>query len=529
MKATLCLGKGGDLISVLPCLHADYIETGRKPHVIVSTKYAPILHGLDYVEPVLWSGNWQDVEGALMAAKRQYQQVIVPQMHSDSYLPRRMFPSFQLDQWDRCGRLHQWGALSLVMPRHEEKIEGRIILLGDSSESSPFLQIEDLHSALLKEFPQHRIVRLSTVRFPLLPDLLALYDAADLIVTIDTMHLHLSGASKTPVIALATDKPGRWHGSAFHPRMAAHIRYGDYELKKPYLLHIAKQCVNKSSMPWVQPAKTANEDGYNMSVMWVGDNLWKTYRYHPTKSWRTVLMLMHGGAEVQIRPPDRYDKFSVEDGRLFMHNGKPHLSCTIARSRTPGMKADPCIQGYGELQPDGKLTNWIEPKVGRNDWTSQEKNWCFFEHNGKLHVSYSLSPVHTVYELDHLGKVRNEYRSETPKCWYGEPRGGTQPIPFGNDWLKFFHSNLVNTKSDAHWNYSMGALVMQSAPPFRITKISSHPILAGSEMFNRSMHWKPKCILPYGAVRNGDGFEVGVGLNDCQCAIAYVLKEHLNL
>lgn len=528
MKRAYCiLGKAGDLVSVLPCFHADFIETGNKPHVIVATKYATILHGLNYVEPVTWSGDWQDVEGALLSAKRHYREIVVPQMHSESYLPKRMYPSFQLDQWHRCGRLRQWGTLPLVMPRHEEKIDGKMILLGDSSESSPFPHVEDLHSTLVKEFPQHRIVRLSTVKLPLLADLLALYDAADLIVTIDTIHMHLTGASKTPVIALATDKPGRWHGTAYHPRMAAHIRYGDYELKKPYLIHVARQCVNKSPTPSVEYVETA-KPGYNMSIMRVGDNLWKTYRYHPGASWRTELMLM-ANSEVPIVPPAKYSNFSIEDGRLFMFKGKPHLSCTVARSRMPGMKADPCIQGYGELQSDGRIVNWIEPQIGRNDWTSQEKNWCFFEQAGKLHVSYSLAPIHKVFELDHKGHIRNEYRSESPKCWYGEPRGGTQMLEHGEHWLKFFHANLVNPKSDAHWNYSLGALVMQSAPPFKILHVSKQPILVGNEMFNQSSHWKPKCVLTYGAVKNQSGYGVGVGLNDSRCAIAHVSASQLNL
>lgn len=527
MKCYLQMAKYGDIVSILPCLHADYEETGEKPHLVISRRYANILEGVDYVEPVIWTGDWQDVTGALMMAKQRFGDVIVPQMHAKDYVPRRQFPSFQLDQWHRCGRLHQWGKLPLVYPRSTEKVNSRIILLGDKSESSPFPQIEDMALLLAKEFPEHRIVRLSTAQLPF-TDLMALYDSAELIVTIDTLHAHLSMASKTPVIVLATDRPSRWHGTAFHPRMVAHIRYGDYEMKKDQLILAAKQAVNKSVMPVVRVEQMAHEYGYNLSIMRVGNNVWKTYRYHPGNSWRTVLSLVHDGMEFPIKVPSKYEKYSIEDGRLFMFRGKPHLSMTVARSRLPGMNVDPCIQAYGELLPDGTLINWVEPKVGKNDFTAQEKNWTYSEYQGRLFVTYSHSPSHVVYELDG-GKVKQEFRTPIPICSFGQPRGGTQPVNFHGQWLRFFHTNQNNPKSDAKQNYHLGCMTLESSPPFRVTGISRHPILSGNELYSPAKHWKAKVAIPYGVLENSGAWEVSLGRNDCECCIAYVWEENLNL
>jgi len=378
-KTYLQLAKGGDVVSILPCLHADFKETGEKPHLIISNRYAHVLEGLDYLEPVIWTGDWGDIAGALREAKLKYREVLVPQMHGKDYVPRRQYPSFQLDQWHRSGRLKDWGKLPLVYPRSHGTPDSKYILLGDHSESSKFAHIEDLHLSLVAEFPHHRIVRLSSVRLPLLADLVALYDGADLIVTIDTLHAHLSAASSTPVIVLATDSPSKWHGTAFHPRMAAHIRYGDYEMKKSQLMHAAKQCVNKSSVPWVVKEETKQAYGYNLSVLTVGDKLWKTYRYHPGKSWRTDLMLMRDGEEIPIKPPSQYISHSIEDGRLFTFADKPHISCTIARSRLPGETSDRCVTGYGELTPSGLILNWKEPKYKNNQFDGQTKNLVFFQ------------------------------------------------------------------------------------------------------------------------------------------------------
>lgn len=237
------MGKIGDILSILPCLRADFVETGVKPHLIVSRKYAFVLEGIDYVEPVIWDGDWTDLAGAMRDAKHRYREVNIPQMHAEGYVPKRQYPGFQLDQWARMGRLKQWGLLPLVI-NHEPIAPTGEILLADASESSPFPQIDDLYNALKETFPSRPVVRLSSVRLPLLADLVARYDAADLIVTIDTMHLHLSAASRTPVVALSTDKPSRWHGSSFHPRMKLMVRYGDYDVRKKELLHVAGRAVN---------------------------------------------------------------------------------------------------------------------------------------------------------------------------------------------------------------------------------------------------------------------------------------------
>ncbi len=529
VKAYLLLGKAGDIVGVLPCLHADFIETGHKPHLIISKRYSSIVEGLDYLEPVIWQGDWEDVSGALLWAKHTYGEVVVAQMHARDFVPRRVLPSFQLDQWQRCGRLEQWGTLPLVYPVEKGlQKPSNFILVGDKGESAPFPKIEEIIITLTKEFPQHRIVRLSdwTLSFS---ELLALYDAADLIVTIDTLHSHLTMASKTPLIVLSNDKPSRWHGIPFHPRMAMMCRYGDYDLKKEQLIHTAKQIVDKSIMPVVRTVQTANKFGYNMSMMKVGNNIWKTYRHHPEKGWRTVLSLVREGMEFPIKPPSKYDKHSIEDGRLFWFKGKPHISVTVARSKLPGTNFDPCIQAFGELTPEGSIINWIEPRVGKNDWSGTEKNWVFFESGGKLHVTYSHSPAHVVYELDDKGSKKQEYRSAVPVCSFGEPRGGTQHVQYNGQWLKFFHTNQVNLKSDARQNYHMGAMVMEKHPPFRITKISRQPILSGNELYSPAPRWKPKCRLCYGVLENTGAWEISMGANDCSCEIAYVWPENLNL
>lgn len=534
MSAYIQLGKHGDVISILPLLRADFMESGKKPKLLVAEKYAEIPQALDYVETVIYPGDWEDLDGAIKYAKQHFGVFYTPQMHGNSYKPLRKFPSFQLDQWARCGRLDQWGKLPLVLPRTDYPIPGfsttsKYIIFADASESSPFAHADDLAAALAQTFPSHRVPRLSGLQAPHLLDLLALYDAADLIVSIDTMHLHLSMASDTPMIALVADKPTRWHGSAFHPRMSLHVRYGDYQQRKSELLFTAQKVVNKSGITTPTQQPTDNVHGYNMSIMMVGNNCWKTYRWHPGNSWRTELVLDINGKERAIKLPEKYAKHSHEDARLFMFKGSPHISLTVARSKFNGQAADPCITGYGRLDEDGVIYDWTEPRIGKNDWSSQEKNWNFFEWNKKLHVTYRHSPMHEVHELDGARSVK-EYKTKTPECSFGEPRGGTKPFRFGEHWLRFYHTCQTNRKSDVWWTYHVGALVMESQPPFRILKVSKHPIVSGDELYYPgNKHWKPKCLLPYGAIATPDGWLVSIGANDSACETIEVTERDLNL
>jgi len=274
---------------------------------------------------------------------------------------------------------------------------------------------------------------------------------------------------------------------------------------------------------------TNHEYGYNPSIIRHGDNLWTTYRWHPEKSWRTELCLKVGHSEeVPVIVPSCYDQHSHEDARLFIHNDKPHVSLTIARSKTAGLNFDPCVTGYGELSKDGRVTNWFEPKYGKNDWRGTEKNWSFFSTSGRLYFVYRMHPAQVICEVE-KNVVRQEFKTAVPVTYYGELRGGTQPFNFDGQWLRFVHAFQKNPRSDQSWQYHVAAVVMEKRPPFRIIKVSQHPILSGDELWQSARHWKPKVRICYGAVEYDNGWLVSVGANDSSCEMWRIKREDLNL
>ena len=239
MRTYLQLGKIGDVLSILPILHHEFLTTGVKPTIVIGREYASILEGVSYVEQCIWKGDIGDLAGAILFAKKRFSDVIVLQTHANNMPIQHRTPSFQLDQWQRAGCVEHFEEWPLVFDRREITREPvslspmPYILFADHSQSSPFPQKEELSAMLKAEFPNHQIFRLSEIRVDRFYDLLGLFDRAAALVTVETAHIHLSKASPVPTFVLAADG---WRGSALHPKFRFYLRYKDWETQKDKLM-----------------------------------------------------------------------------------------------------------------------------------------------------------------------------------------------------------------------------------------------------------------------------------------------------
>jgi hypothetical protein len=326
MNAFLQLSKIGDVISILPIL--QQAAGGGKVPLVISKEYAPILEGVSYVEPVIWKGDSSDPAGAVLFAKKRFSRVTVLQTHGNIPV-QHTTPSFQLDQWRRGGAIEHFEEWPLEFDQRdydrEAVLAGKhnmnfpddlrpVILFGDHSQSSPFLQKEELYAMLKAEFGEsYRIVRLSEIRAERIYDMLGLFDLAAMLVTVETAHLHLSRASKVPTFVLAANG---WRGSAFSSRFKFFMRYGEWENRKHDLISAMRGKTGPSSYS----VPTFNLNGYNPSMIDTGERKFWSYRVHAGGTWRTKLYLN----DEPLHVPDKYRHYSCEDLRLFMFNGKPH-------------------------------------------------------------------------------------------------------------------------------------------------------------------------------------------------------------
>ncbi len=241
----VCGGKNGDLLNLFPILQQEFRETGIAPHLVTTKQYGSLAKAFPNLRVTEIDCHFDHLGILVKEAKKLGKVDFIPQCHSVGSYPqsKRVTPSFCLEAWEKCGRLHQWRELTLELPRTGNITipENPFVLLADHSQSSPAIFIERLFEQLSNSLPGFNVIRLSTIREQSLLDFLKLYDAASLLVSIDTAHAHLSRASNVPFIMLSTDSPTTWHGTCYHPRMSLHVRYSDYSLRKSELLHVAKQ------------------------------------------------------------------------------------------------------------------------------------------------------------------------------------------------------------------------------------------------------------------------------------------------
>lgn len=517
----LATGKLGDIVNVLPILHQKWLTSGIPQKLMVAKDYAAIVEGLEYVEPVIYNGLFSDIDGAIRQVKKSGERAICLSVYGENFPFQKKHHSFAIDQWDRAGMAEKWGRIPLEMSFEDNAVPiygGPHILFADHSQSSPFLQKEELFKMLVEAFPEHKVIRLSETKLKDPKRFTQLYNYADLLVTVETMHAHLSSAATCPVIQLATDKPTTWHGTAQRRGLAFHCRYGDFEFRKEELLRAAKSAVNKLRIPQPELFTTTFKHGYNMSVFRHGDNLLHAYRHHPDqKGWKTRIVIADSEGQTELQLPESFQDYSIEDARFFLHKDKLHLSVTISDAINHLFRS---IQAYGQIEKsDGvwKMREVLVPKLDGNDWSGMQKNWSFFENHGRLHFIYGIvGKEQLVYSLDR-DKIVQRFVSPAPFWKWGQIRGGVV-IPYQGKLLRLFHSRVGDGHKHFNFRYYCGAAVMNPEPPFETLEVGKFPILAGNEEWvPNCKHWKPGCALTFGGYLDGDEIVASGGLNDTSC------------
>lgn len=247
MKTYVQLGRFGDILNILPILHAD-AEGGCRARLVVANKYLDIMEGVGYCDVRAWPGPFEHLLDAL---KWSGVDAVNLQVYGHGYKQRRVCNSFCEESWNNGGMLDLFGKLHLVLDRRDKAREAQLVarygdkrpmvLLGLSGNSSPFPHARALKAAVSIACPEANIVDLAHIVAYRPYDLLGLYDAAKVLVSIDTMHLHLAPASKVPVVALYTDKPTSWHGTPFKPGQIERVAYGSFPQAMSSVVNVVKR------------------------------------------------------------------------------------------------------------------------------------------------------------------------------------------------------------------------------------------------------------------------------------------------
>lgn len=217
--------------------------------------------------------------------------------------------------------------------------------------------------------------------------------------------------------------------------------------------------------------------------------------------------------------PSRYPHEQWEDPRVVIgEDGRAYVSFAtwIHHKNYPGR------QSFTRLSSDWrKVEVLFEPPFGNNARKPElqkgwEKNWIWFQNHGKWHCVYSINP-HVVFSASMDGSVLETHKPARPikLPWsFGEPRGGTPPIRIGDEYLCFFHSS--QNWQDRKRRYFMGAYTFDAEPPFEIRRMTTTPLLVGSDQDFRHLGG-PLVIFPSGALLKNNEFLVVFGVNDEAC------------
>lgn len=240
------LGRAGDILNILPLCKQDYDDYGRKPVLMIAEKFASILDGVTYVEPLVFHGEFEETLAAMEIADRVAEErglsIVCTQIYGKEIHCGEKCSSFARESWARVPRAPAWGSLPLVFDRRdisrEEGVKNHLlqrgtgkpyVVLALSGTSSPFPENVDLtrylRNKLGKEFD---FVDVSGFIAPRFYDLLTLLEGAHALVTVDSGLLHLAAAvPKLPVVAFITRYPSRWHGSPWRPQQVARFFYDE--------------------------------------------------------------------------------------------------------------------------------------------------------------------------------------------------------------------------------------------------------------------------------------------------------------
>lgn len=261
------------------------------------------------------------------------------------------------------------------------------------------------------------------------------------------------------------------------------------------------------------------DDGHH----WLVSRRWER-REQNERSWHSTLQAREAvwaGSNYALSEPialklseDPFEEF--EDPRVIERGGKFYVSYCSWSQRSIYQAR----QVFAEFDRDWKLQRVMKVPYGFNDFKGgkydkvAEKNWVWFWHNESeaWNFVYSATP-HVVVEVAKKRPVEHKSAHGGALWKYGEMRGGTPPVRVGDEYFTFFHSSLPWKRRQKR--YYMGAYAFEANRPFKVTRITTTPLLAGSENDTR-INNGPLVVFPCGSVFNdyGESWDVTFGVND---------------
>jgi len=251
-KTYIILGRTGDILNLLPVIEYEAQQNKYKPRLVVAKEYADVLEGVDYVERVIYNGEFQDILGAITYATARHpdDQIINCAVYGKNYSYKKKCASFLREAWNFAQAPVAWGSLPLNInrrsPEREKKLledigyfdsDAPLIVASLNGHSSPFPHREILirkiaNELVMGKLKDFRFIDISGVRAERIYDLLALYERAHCLIASDSAPLHLAEAMPSlppelPIISLISDLKDHWHQSSWRKKHILRLLYSE--------------------------------------------------------------------------------------------------------------------------------------------------------------------------------------------------------------------------------------------------------------------------------------------------------------
>jgi len=241
--AIIQLARFGDIVSILPAAHN--LSKNNQVTFFTHVDFADILEVCSYVKVIKLDTTHRDVSGAIQRAKDlKFDKIIVSQVNGNPEPAPFATDNFICLQWARAGALEHFHDFPLVFDKRDKLAEKAIIDKYIPKGDKPLLAFNLIgHSSPYPDYgaerarnfqtkwiedtfgDKYKLLNLGLIKLPKVYNLIPLIEAADYLLTIDTLHLHLSYGTSTPVIALVKDQV--WYQSEPRSNWVGKLTYSE--------------------------------------------------------------------------------------------------------------------------------------------------------------------------------------------------------------------------------------------------------------------------------------------------------------
>lgn len=483
----LILGRHGDITNILPVLRDQAIRLARPLPVVVSAECAPLFDGTSYIDPVPLDLPCDQLSRAEEWARKRYQVVRTVQVWGDGQSRVQALPHYNENAWLMAGRANDFKSPGLRpvfdcrSPKRESKYLERLasgdkpilLLAARGGYSSPFRDYHAISNSIQSSLGNiFQIVDLDLLKYHRIFDLVGIMEAASVLVSADSVHLHLAAACQVPVVAMLSNR-NHWAETSTRCRT---VWKGNYLAALRSIGAIIETIRRHTNRPETTAPRLIHvTDGYYQGNIW-----------EPRHSKAFVSWLQAGWLEAHLRDPAPRNGQSVgarklsflkdvlnkglenarDNDTIVWTNSDTIVSQGIAGAISKAVENAPVVTGRrvdlatGKPAPGRDLAAFSAAWL-RENWNNipdflcgaaELDNWMALAarlESGQIStakellVDWSPADLPTGW-IKHLSHGTPEW--DRPGCRYSDP-GNLYNLRLFRDWC---HSSKLPVSFDAH-------------------------------------------------------------------------------